>query len=71
MALTLRQASQQRLDKHAAFDAKWPVAPGAQHPAIGSLVREGRTVFYAFVDGVYREGSTEHLVGLLESAGAR
>jgi hypothetical protein len=36
------------------------------HPAIGTLCREGRTVHYAYVAGVYREGDVEHLTHLLE-----
>jgi len=37
----------------------------AMDPRIGTIVREGTTLFYAFIDGVLREGSREHIECLL------
>ncbi len=45
-------------------------APGEvyqAHESIGQLCRDGVTVCYAYVGGVYREGSAEHLRVLLAS----
>ena len=35
------------------------------HPAVGVLMSAKGVTYYAFVGGVYREGSPEHLVSLL------
>jgi hypothetical protein len=43
--------------------SKW--SSSGLDPRIGSLMREGRIVLYAYVRGVYREGTAEHLTALL------
>jgi hypothetical protein len=35
------------------------------HPAVGVLMSAKGVTYYAFVGGVYREGSPEHLASLL------
>jgi hypothetical protein len=35
------------------------------HPAVGVLINAKGVTYYAFVNGVYREGSPEHLQSLL------
>ena len=35
------------------------------HPAVGVLISAKGVTYYAFVGGVYREGSPEHLASLL------
>ena len=35
------------------------------HPAVGVLMSAKGVTYYAFVSGVYREGSPEHLASLL------
>jgi hypothetical protein len=38
------------------------------HPAVGVLISAKGVTYYAFVAGVYREGSPEHLASLLVAA---
>lgn len=38
------------------------------HPAVGVLISAKGVTYYAFVGGVYREGSPEHLASLLAAA---
>ena len=35
------------------------------HPAVGVLISAKGVTYYAFVNGVYREGSPEHLASLI------
>jgi hypothetical protein len=35
------------------------------HPAIGVLISAKGVTYYAFVNGVYREGTPEHLTSLI------
>jgi hypothetical protein len=35
------------------------------HPAVGVLINSNGVRYYAFVGGVYREGTPEHLASLL------
>jgi hypothetical protein len=37
------------------------------HPAVGVLISAKGVTYYAFVGGVYREGSPEHLASLLSA----
>lgn len=37
------------------------------HPAVGVLMGANGVRYYAFVGGIYREGSPEHLASLLTS----
>lgn len=39
-------------------------------PEIGEVVRQGRTVYYAFPDGIYVEGTIEALTAKLSRPGA-
>ena len=35
------------------------------HPAVGALINASGVRYYAYVNGVYREGTPEHLASLL------
>ena len=49
------------------FKPAQPVVPAGLDRRIGVLVRDGRTVFYAFVGSVLVEGSPEHLTLRLDA----
>lgn len=53
-------------DATGAFTSKDKAKAGGMHSGIGELNRKGKTVYYAHVRGVYREGPKEHLQTLLE-----
>jgi hypothetical protein len=53
-----------RAAKQAEHDAKFAVRTDL-HPAVGALINASGVRYYAFVNGVYREGSPEHLASLL------
>ena len=59
---TVRDAAQDRLDTDNSWQYERPT-----DPRIGTLCRNGRTVFYAFVCDVYREGSVADLTRELNS----
>jgi len=63
-----RQAQQVSDEKRwAALDAERAkfTVQDSLHPAIGSLMTATGVKYYAYVNGVYREGSPEHLTSLL------
>jgi hypothetical protein len=38
------------------------------HPAVGALISAKGVIYYAFVNGVYREGNPDHLASLFAAA---
>jgi len=53
-----------RAAKQAEREAKFTVQTNL-HPAIGALISASGVRYYAFINGVYREGSVAHLTVLL------
>ena len=77
--LTLKQVTETKRNERNASQAHFAKADAAQaakiakftprtdlHPAIGVLINAKGVRYYAFVGGVYREGSPEHLAALLK-----
>jgi hypothetical protein len=77
-ALTLKQAVATKRNERAKSEARFAKATAAQaakiakftprtdlHPAVGVLMNAKGVRYYAFVGGVYREGTPEHLASLL------
>ena len=75
---TLSDAMAQKRNENDAFEAKFAKANAAHakriakftprtdlHPAVGVLMSAKGVSYYAFVGGVYREGTPEHLAALL------
>jgi hypothetical protein len=75
---TLSDAMAQKRNENDAFEARFAKANAAHakriakftprtdlHPAVGVLMSAKGVTYYAFVGGVYREGSPEHLASLL------
>lgn len=58
-----------RFAKAASRAARFAI-PADLHPAIGVLTRGSGVAFYAFVDGVYAEGTVAELTALLNAGGA-
>jgi hypothetical protein len=58
-------SDEKRWAKMDAARAKFTVQDNL-HPAIGSLMTSKGVKYYAYVDGVYREGSPEHLSSLIK-----
>ena len=67
-------------DERDADDARWAKSEAARakriakfvprtdlHPAVGVLVNAKGVRYYAYIGGVYREGSPEHLAVLLSA----
>ena len=76
--LTLKQAVEIKRNERATSEARFAKADAAQaakiakftprtdlHPAVGVLMSAKGVRYYAFVGGVYREGTPEHLASLL------
>jgi hypothetical protein len=70
----LSDAMAQKRNENDAFEARHAKANAARakftprtdlHPAVGVLISAKGVTYYAFVGGVYREGSPEHLASLL------
>jgi hypothetical protein len=74
----LSDALQAKRNENDAFEARHAKANAARakriakftprtdlHPAVGVLISAKGVTYYAFVNGVYREGSPEHLDSLL------
>lgn len=53
-----------RAAKQAERESKYTVQANL-HPAIGALMSASGVRYYAFINGVYREGSVAHLTALL------
>jgi hypothetical protein len=75
---TLSDAMAQKRNENDAFEAKFAKANAAQaakiakftprtdlHSAVGVLINAKGVRYYAYVGGVYREGTPEHLAALL------
>jgi hypothetical protein len=60
--MRMREALQIKLDSEAVADARHCAVNDRR---IGELCREGRAVFYAFINGVYAEGSPDTLAARL------
>lgn len=76
--LTLKQAVETKRNERDASEMRFAKANAAQaakvakftprtdlHPAVGVLINAKGVRYYAFVGGVYREGTPEHLAALL------
>lgn len=76
--LTLKQAVEIKRNERANSEARFAKTDAAQaakiakftprtdlHPAVGVLMSAKGVRYYAFVGGVYREGTPEHLASLL------
>jgi hypothetical protein len=76
--LTLKQVTETKRNERNASQARFAKADAAQaakiakftprtdlHPAVGVLMSAKGVRYYAFVGGVYREGTPEHLASLL------
>lgn len=74
----LSDALQAKRNENDAFEARFAKANAAHakrvakftprtdlHPAVGVLISAKGVAYYAFVNGVYREGSPEHLASLI------
>jgi hypothetical protein len=74
----LSDAIAQKRNENDAFEARFAKENAARakrvakftprtdlHPAVGVLISAKGVTYYAFVGGVYREGSPEHLASLL------
>jgi hypothetical protein len=70
----LSDAIAQKRNENDAFEARHAKANAYRakfiprtdlHPAVGVLMSAKGVTYYAFVGGVYREGSPEHLASLL------
>jgi len=77
----LSDAIAQKRNENDAFEARFAKENAARakriakftprtdlHPAVGVLISAKGVTYYAFVGGVYREGSPEHLASLLAAA---
>jgi len=77
----LSDAIAQKRNENDAFEARFAKENAARakriakftprtdlHPAVGVLISAKGVTYYAFVAGVYREGSPEHLASLLAAA---
>lgn len=77
----LSDALAQKRNENDAFEARFAKENAARakriakftprtdlHPAVGVLISAKGVTYYAFVGGVYREGSPEHLASLLAAA---
>jgi hypothetical protein len=77
----LSDAVAQKRNENDAFEARFAKENAARakriakftprtdlHPAVGVLISAKGVTYYAFVAGVYREGSPEHLASLLAAA---
>ena len=77
--LTLKQVTETKRNERDASQARFAKADAAQaakiakftprtdlHPAVGVLINAKGVTYYAFVGGVYREGTPEHLATLLK-----
>jgi len=77
----LSDALAQKRNENDAFEARFAKKNAARakriakftprtdlHPAVGVLISAKGVTYYAFVGGVYREGSPEHLASLLAAA---
>ena len=75
---TLKQAIETKRNERATSEARFAKTNAAQaakiakftprtdlHPAVGVLINAKGVRYYAFVGGVYREGTPEHLASLL------
>lgn len=75
---TLKQVIETKRNERATSEARFAKANAAQaakiakftprtdlHPAVGVLINAKGVRYYAFVGGVYREGTPEHLASLL------
>jgi hypothetical protein len=75
---TLSDAMAQKRNENDAFEVRFAKANAAHakriakftprtdlHPAVGVLMSAKGVRYYAFVGGVYREGTPEHLAALL------
>ena len=75
---TLSDAMAQKRNENDAFEARFAKENAARakriakftprtdlHPAVGVLINAKGVRYYAFVGGVYREGTPEHLAALL------
>jgi len=76
----LSDAVAQKRNENDAFEARFAKQNAARakrvakftprtdlHPAVGVLISAKGVTYYAFVGGVYREGSPEHLASLLSA----
>ena len=76
--LTLKQIIETKRNERASSQSRFAKADIAQaakiarftprtdlHPAVGVLMNAKGVRYYAFVGGVYREGTPEHLASLL------
>jgi hypothetical protein len=76
----LSDALAQKRNENDAFEARFAKENAARakriakftprtdlHPAVGVLISAKGVTYYAFVGGVYREGSPEHLASLLSA----
>ena len=76
--LTLKQVTETKRNERAASEIRFAKANSAQaakvakftprtdlHPAVGVLINAKGVRYYAFVGGVYREGTPEYLAALL------
>jgi hypothetical protein len=59
-----------RQSKQISDEKRWAKADAAKprtdlHPAIGVMMTAKGVKYYAYIGGVYREGSPEHLTNLL------
>ena len=74
----LSDAIAQKRNENDAFEARFAKENAARakriakftprtdlHPAVGVLISAKGVTYYAFVGGVYREGTPEHLASLL------
>ena len=75
---TLKQAIETKRNERATSEARFAKVNAAYaakiakftprtdlHPAVGVLINAKGVRYYAFVGGVYREGTPEHLASLL------
>ena len=76
--LTLKQVTETKRNERASSETRFAKVSDAQaakiakftprtdlHPAVGVLINAKGVRYYAFVGGVYCEGSPEHLASLL------
>ena len=74
----LSDALAQKRNENDAFEARFAKENAARakriakftprtdlHPAVGVLISAKGVTYYAFVNGVYREGTPEHLTSLI------
>lgn len=68
---TVRDAMREKIDAEARAGIGDTLAPARPklHPAVGELMRKGKIVYYATINGEHVEGSSEELNRLCVEAG--